>query len=535
MGCHAASRRLLCLGAGGETGLHRTHANFLGPDGLSRRGSHLRFKCGCAAIHYVFLAKWRGKSPILLTLPQLRLQFHIPEDLYLRNANFLQGVVGGAIKEINEKAECSFRIKMTEIREKKAPTEGVIFYILPIHAKAPTRVKHKRIESPVLHHHPGEEYSQVVRNDEVSWIKRKSITCFFAVVLLLSSILLCYMFTPYFNFWDNQTVNAAETKVIPLIKTAESQILKPVVISFAGDCTLGTDNAFGYEGTLPAVLAANNNDPSYIFKNVKDIFMQDDLTVVNLEGALTAASIPQVKTFNFKGPAWYAKILKTGGIDYVNLANNHTFDYLQNGYNDTLAALKNENIGYFGENNVAVKTINNIGVGLLGYYSYSEYQTLLHQIKADIANLRSTNCKLIVVGFHWGIENSYTPNSAQTALAHYAIDSGADLIIGHHPHVLQGVEIYKGKAIFYSLGNFAFGGNKNPIDKDTVIVQLRFEPGMKDYQLRLIPCSVSSLTDANNYQPTPLTGKEKDRVLQKFNDLALTNNFKLSTEYRPIR
>ncbi|MGG0288884.1 CapA family protein, partial [Peribacillus butanolivorans] len=105
------------------------------------------------------------------------------------------------------------------------------------------------------------------------------------------------------------------------------------------------------------------------------------------------------------------------------------------------------------------------------------------------------------------------------SLARYTVDNGADLILGHHPHVVQGIEEYNGKFIVYSLGNFMFGGNKNPSDKDTFVFQQTFH--LKNGQLsnkkeiKVIPFRISSVTSRNNYQPTPLEGSEAERVKNK--------------------
>ena len=124
--------------------------------------------------------------------------------------------------------------------------------------------------------------------------------------------------------------------------------------------------------------------------------------------------------------------------------------------------------------------------------------------------------------FHWGNEKEEVPDSNQTTLAHLAIDEGADLVCGHHPHVLQGIEEYKGKNIVYSLGNFCFGGNQYPSDMDTMIFQQTFtvdQSGVKaDNITNIIPCSVSSDSDYNNYQPTPANGDEATRILNKIQE-----------------
>jgi poly-gamma-glutamate synthesis protein (capsule biosynthesis protein) len=116
---------------------------------------------------------------------------------------------------------------------------------------------------------------------------------------------------------------------------------------------------------------------------------------------------------------------------------------------------------------------------------------------------------------------SYIPNLQQKNMAHFAIDNGVDLVIGHHPHVLQGMETYEGKNILYSLGNFCYGGKKNPSDKDTIIYQqlISFDISKKEITFtdyKIIPASISSKTDRNNYQPVIADGDEAERILKKF-------------------
>ena len=131
---------------------------------------------------------------------------------------------------------------------------------------------------------------------------------------------------------------------------------------------------------------------------------------------------------------------------------------------------------------------------------------------------------MVIVSFHWGTEKATYPDEIQKTLAHIAVDNGADIVVGHHPHVLQGIEEYNGKNIVYSLGNFCFGGNRNPLDKDTMIFQqtFTFENGelVQDNVKNIIPCSLSSVKEYNDYQPTILEGSESERVLQKIQELS---------------
>lgn len=325
-----------------------------------------------------------------------------------------------------------------------------------------------------------------------------------------------------------------ENKTPAAVTLPEKKENKEFTLSFAGDCTLGTDTKFAYSGNFIDVFNKNGKDYSYNFKNVYPIFSKDSLTVVNLEGTFTDADKKAVKTYTFKAPKDYVNILNEGSIEAVNTANNHAFDYLQKGFNDTIASLKGAGVGYFGNGYSYIKEINGVKFGFLGYLGFDYDNSSLAKMKSDIKALKDKDC-FVVVTFHWGIERDYHPNGTQKTLAKYAIDNGADLIIGHHPHVLQGLEVYKNRVICYSMGNFSFGGNSNPSDKDTMIAQIKLNyegSDIKGYSFKVIPCSLSSVSGRNNYQPTPLKGSEKDRVLKKINNLSY--NFKVSDQFIKI-
>jgi len=320
------------------------------------------------------------------------------------------------------------------------------------------------------------------------------------------------------------------------VKSKQEPLNTEILLSSAGDCTLGSDDKYSYEDSLPYVLKKNNNDYSYFFKNVYSIFSNDDITTVNFEGTLTNSSTKADKQFAFKAPPEYAKILSTSSIEGVNLSNNHTFDYLNNGFKDTKEALKKENIKYFGQDDTWIEEVKGVKLGFLGYKGYYNSKELQNKIKKDIAELKSENC-IVVINFHWGDEGSYQPNSTQKSLAYFSIDNGADLIIGHHPHVLQGIEKYKNRIICYSMGNFSFGGNKNPSDKDTMIVQVKFNMQnqlFKSYDLKVIPCKISSVNYINDYKPTPVEGNKKDELLNKINNLSKNLGFKLDGNFYNI-
>lgn len=299
---------------------------------------------------------------------------------------------------------------------------------------------------------------------------------------------------------------------------AESQPLNASIkITAVGDCTLATDVNYGGSGSFVSEVANQNNDYTYFLRNVKKYFEGDDLTIVNFEGTLSENGTRANKQFAFRGKPEYAEILTSSSVEAANLANNHTKDYGLVALDDTKTILSNNNIVNFEGTDIAFYEVNGINVGMLGINALND----VHRGLLDEAmnKVKSENPDLIIVSFHWGVERATSPSEMQTELAHKAIDNGADLVIGHHPHVLQGIEKYNGKYILYSLGNFCFGGNKNCSDKDTMIFQqtFSFENGelLDDDEINIIPCSVSSVKNRNNYQPTPLSGSEYERVKKK--------------------
>lgn len=312
---------------------------------------------------------------------------------------------------------------------------------------------------------------------------------------------------------------AAAKKAEEAAKAAQKDPVS-LTISVVGDCTLGTDETFDYDTSLNAYYDSNGKD--YFFQNVKSIFSADDLTIANFEGTLTDSDTREDKTFAFKAPAEYAQILTSGSIEAVNTANNHSHDYGDQSYTDTLTALDNEGITHFGYDDTAVMDIKGVKVGLVGIYELNDHLGREQQLKDNIAKVKADGAELVIVIFHWGNETETVPDTNQMTLGRLAIDEGADLVCGHHPHVLQGIETYKGKNIVYSLGNFCFGGNSSPSDMDTMIFQQTFtitSNGVQaDNVTNIIPCSISSADGYNNYQPTPATGDEATRIKAKIDE-----------------
>jgi poly-gamma-glutamate synthesis protein (capsule biosynthesis protein) len=322
----------------------------------------------------------------------------------------------------------------------------------------------------------------------------------------------------------------------PVIDKIIEKKTTEVIISSVGDCTIGTDDNFYKPASLPAMVQSQNNDMSYLFKNVAEIFKNDDITTANLETTFTTSIVKKQKQFNFKGDPQLAKSLTLGYIEGVNLSNNHIYDYNQQGFDDTIKALKENNINYFGEGYKWLTTAKDMKFAFLGYQGWGYDTKYLENLKTDIQSLKSQGYT-VIINFHWGEESQYSPNSVQKYLAHYAIDNGADLIIGHHPHVIQGIEKYKDRYICYSLANFCFGGNSNPPDKDTFIFQSSFkfiDNELSSIGVKVIPCSISSVSSKNDYSPTPLNDNNKVRFLDKLNKLSINLDKNINDEFNFI-
>ncbi len=312
-----------------------------------------------------------------------------------------------------------------------------------------------------------------------------------------------------------------ETETETETGTGTEEPAEPVelTLSFAGDCTLGRDQNMAYSVSL------NNYydlyGASYFFENVRSIFEEDDLTIVNLEGTLTESEDRNLETYAFKGAPEYTDILTEGSVEAVNLANNHSHDYGDEGYTDTQTSLKEAGIASFGYDDTAVMEVKGVKVGLVGIYELYDHLEREQQLKDDIAQVKEEGAQLIVAVFHWGNEKETAPDENQITLGHLAVDEGADIVVGGHSHVIQPIEKYHGRYIVYSLANFCFGGNSASSDMQTFIFQQTFtvtgDEVAQDDEISVIPCTVSSAEGYNNYQPTPAEGAEAEAILERVN------------------
>ncbi len=293
---------------------------------------------------------------------------------------------------------------------------------------------------------------------------------------------------------------------------------KVLTISAVGDCTFATDSNATGKNSFVWEVENQKNDYSYFLSGAKEYFENDDLTIVNFEGTLSENGKRQNKQYAFRGKPEYVDILTSSSVEAANLANNHSKDYGEVSHEDTISVLEDAGISCFIGTKTEIRECNGVNVGLVGIYALTdEGMDLLEPAMEDI---KSKNPDIIIVSFHWGKEKATAPNSTQKELAHKAVDLGANLVIGHHPHVLQGIEKYNGSYILYSLGNFCFGGNKNMSDKDTALFRQSFtidENGevLDDDAVEIIPFSASSVTNRNDYHPVPAKGEQRERIIEK--------------------
>lgn len=340
-------------------------------------------------------------------------------------------------------------------------------------------------------------------------------------LLLVLALLLTGCSAPGAEVETTIPETAALETTIPITEAPATVPTEPpeerFLLTFVGDCTLGANPSNTYAGV--GFVKTVGEDYRYPFRNVIQWFENDECTFLNLEGPLTDAGNPMQKKHAFRGPTAYINILTENSVEVVSIANNHTMDYGQTGYESTVATLEDAGIPFVErDSSCIVTTEHGLKIGMYGavYYVLDE-----EEIVAGITALKEQNCDLIIFAPHWGVEGTYQPTVQQTQLGHAAIDAGADIVWGSHPHVLQPIEEYNGGVIYYSMGNFSFGGNGYPRDYDTALLQqevIRAADGTVTLgELTILPANVSSVSDRNNYQPTPyeIGTDGYNRVLQK--------------------
>jgi len=313
----------------------------------------------------------------------------------------------------------------------------------------------------------------------------------------------------------------AEPTPTPEPTSTPTPVSAPVsfTISAVGDCTLGGDVLGPSEKRFQSIVTKNGQiDYDHCFLNVRDIFAECDLTIANFEVVLTESrnmlKSDKSKIFFLRGKPEYAKMLPAGNIDVVTIANNHINDFGDAGIEETIRHLDEAGIPSFGRETIYYADVKGVRVGLVGFSVWTTSDAVIERVMKEAR----VNCDVLIASYHWGSELKYEATPAQRKYGRTAVDLGADLVIGHHPHVINGIEVYKGVPIIYSLGNFSFGGKENPTDKDTFIYQHTFT--VQDGKIignepHIIPCKITSSSKNNNFQPTPVEGKQAEDIIKK--------------------
>lgn len=357
---------------------------------------------------------------------------------------------------------------------------------------------------------------------------KRSCILFFLTLCLLVSASVCLATSEETDepiVWPSDSVvipatPAPETRSEPTAAPKATTETQPgtmsITLTFTGDLTIGT-NYKAYRNMNASIfgkeLKRQGGDPNFYLRNIKDILLSDDLTVVNFEGTLAeSVAIPASKRENeflFLAPLSYADTLLPNGIEAATLENNHVMDFGENGYQSTMDALQQAGIICANSTQIGVCDISGIRIGLLAYQTFNGgYDRIYATLEQDIQKARDMGCQIVTVSYHWGDEKDYAPNSRQQKLAKTTIDYGADLVVGHHSHRINPIEEYNGKYIVYSLGNFSFAGHNKPSDMLTYLFQIRFKyrrGEMFGTDFRIIPCRISSKQDYNDFAVTPLT------------------------------
>ena len=303
---------------------------------------------------------------------------------------------------------------------------------------------------------------------------------------------------------------------------------KIVTLSFAGDCTLGCgeDDKHYIKENFDAIIAEEGY--KYCFANFYDLFSQVDCTVVNCEGVFqnTKDGEKKSKSFRFRGTEDFVNIFKEGSIEAVSLSNNHTFDYSTAGFNNTKRVIEEAGIGWTNEDEVWIFEKDGIRIAFGSVY-YSVYWDSYVKIQKKLLQLRENGeVNAVVMLVHAGTEYFPRHVDQQDQFAEFFIKQAkADLVIMHHPHVLQGIRILNNRSIFYSLGNFVFGGyykvtsgNNNTNSLYTMAVQVKMyftEDGKyKGQQAVIYPAYDSGTYPINNYQPIRVSAEEAIPVIE---------------------
>ena len=296
---------------------------------------------------------------------------------------------------------------------------------------------------------------------------------------------------------------------------AEPSWPRTFTVTVAGDTTLGsTDELRKRDDCFERV--AEEKGYGWFFSGLTELFGTDDLTLINFEGTLTEQTQKKEKKYNFKGPAEYTDILTLGSVEAVTIANNHTLDYGDAGRDETIANLEQAGLTVSGGGVLGVFEKDGVKVGMTGYcFPYANGKK---DITKDVKALREMGCQIVIASFHWGSEYRDDFTAEQRSIGRAAIKAGADIVVGHHPHIVQGIERYQDTYILYSVGNLVFGGNVDPDDRDAYAARLTFtvyEDRCDPPELTIVPLRLTALDKGTDYRPVLAGEEDAQRIVNR--------------------
>lgn len=295
------------------------------------------------------------------------------------------------------------------------------------------------------------------------------------------------------------------------------ELPKPVTLLAFGDTMLDRQ----------VRLFTNQTNIDYPFRNISELLKDNHFVFTNLEGSVTNNPSKTIdlknKVLHFTFDPVMMQVLKAQGFNIVSLANNHAYDFLREGYLETQEHLKQSGITYFGdpynrENLSAVVEAEGLKIGFVGYHEF--YDPSITSVTSEIARV-ADNVDIVIAVPHWGIEYKKLHSKEQTAKAKAFIDAGADIVLGAHPHVVQPIEIYNGKPIFYSLGNFIFDQDFSYDTRHGLGVRMVFDHTMGTSSIKtsfeLIPITIVKA------QPVVATSTAKTKMLAELKKASIAD------------
>ncbi|UJF31631.1 CapA family protein [Paenibacillus hexagrammi] len=349
--------------------------------------------------------------------------------------------------------------------------------------------------------------------------------------------------TPASQAGTSGTVSPEPSVNSSAVTPASSKASSENSASAAGDGTVKLDFVGDVimAGNVEDILLKQGYD--YPYTNVKDIWTNADYTIANLETPVTTRGTAQSKEYVYRSSPDALPELKAAGVDLVNLANNHIMDYGQDGLFDTMEVLDKLDIKRVGAGKNTQEAYEpvivekqGIKIAFLGFSRVvpdaswkagadhaGVAETYSYLMPVEAVQKAKQQADLVVVLAHWGTEREDNPDKNQKELAHRYIDAGADLIVGGHPHVLQGFENYKGKWIAYSMGNFIFTTNGNSKTWDSGILEASCS---KDQQcdIQLVPILTKGAL------PTPMNAEDGSKLFERLTKISKAFNVKVDEQ-----